>query len=157
MATPGVKADISKESIVSTLKECKGIISKSAKKLDVSESYLRKRIKEWVDVVELLADLRHNFEELLLDMAENCVASAMSNQKEDPGNALKSSMFVLNSRGAQRNWSNTLANVGPVYSEIDIQNKDMIIAALLGKLSKYEPIHNESKAESELSGSDTPF
>ena len=110
MAVSGIKLNLPKESIITALTESKGVISRTALRLDVSEVYLRKRIKEFPDVEQLLEDLRFNYETKLLDMAEDCVVTAMSRQDSDPNNALKSAFFVLNSRGQERGYSNTLAD-----------------------------------------------
>ena len=129
MATPGVKLNLTKDAIVSSLKEAKGIISQAAKKLDIAGYTLRKKIKEYPDVQELLAALRHDYENAIIDMAEHCVAVAMYRQAEDPCNALKAGIFTLNSRGKSRGWNNTFLDNSASVSQVDIENQKMVIQA----------------------------
>ena len=152
MGTPGVKFQITKDMIVSVIKECKGVIAHSAKKLDISELWLRREIKKFPDVVELLAELRHNFNENILDMAENTMQYAMSKREEDLSSALRGAMYTLNSRGQSRGWNNTLVINDKTPSEYDMQNKNMEIAALKSQIEQLtNGISDQSKTESELS------
>ena len=111
MAVQGVKFDPPKSTIISILKDSKGVITTASKKLDVAPHTLRLHIKKDPELVELLDNLRNNFEDNLLDMAENTVLYALSKRDEDPNNAIKSAFFVLNSKGQNRGWSNTLQDV----------------------------------------------
>ncbi len=108
MSVSGVKFNPPKSTIITVLKEAKGVITAGAKKLDVAPHTLRLFINKDPELVELLANLRNNFDDNMLDMAENTLLYALSKREEDPGNAVKSAFFVLNSKGQSRGWSNTL-------------------------------------------------
>lgn len=157
MATPGSKWTVKKSAIVEALKEKKGRLTYVARHFNVKYETLKKKIDADPELIELVSNLRNDFENTILDMAENCVAVAIGNQKEDPSNALKSAFYVLNSKGKSRGWSNTLISTENTISIVDIQNKDMEIAALREKIAQYESVHNESQAEPKLFGSDAPI
>lgn len=110
MATSGVPWKVDKQVIIDALKQAKGRLTYAARQLDVRYETLKKKIDADPELTEIVSLLRNDFEHTILDMAENCVAFAMSKQAEDPGNALKSAFYVLNSRGQERGWSNTLAD-----------------------------------------------
>ena len=105
MATPGVKLNIPKSTIVTVLKEAKGVMTTAAKALKVAPHTLRLKIKEDKELVEILANLRHNFEESMLDMAENTLLYAISKREDDMNNALKSSFYILNNKGKERGYN----------------------------------------------------
>lgn len=124
---PGTKFNPPKATIVTVLKDAKGVITTAAKKLDVAPHTLRLFINKDPELVELLANLRHNFEDTLLDMAENTVLYALSKRDEDPNNAIKSAFFVLNSKGQPRGWSNTLQDANKnqkIVFEVNYPNSE---------------------------------
>ena len=138
MATPGTKWICEKSVIVDTLKKNKGRVTQSARDLSVAFETLKKRIDADSELSELLIALRNDFENTILDMAENVIGKAMQNQAIDPNNALKSAFFTLNSKGKTRGWTNTIADIQMNISPVDIENKNMEIEALKEKLKQYE-------------------
>lgn len=158
MATPGVKWEKSKLEIVEALKLHKGRLTYVARHFDIAYDTLMKSINADSQLLDLVKALRNDYENTILDLAENCVVKAMENQDKDPNNAIKSSFFVLNSKGKARGWTNTFVDLQNAPAQIDIENKDMEIAALKAKLEKYErnaAVCDESETESKLPGSDT--
>jgi len=125
MGTPGVPWNPSKDIIVNILKECKGVISKAAKKFEVAPLTLYRKINADPELVQLLKDLREDYETVMLDMAENCVSYAMSNMTLKPDQALKASFFVLNSKGKTRGWNNTFYDNQQYSPALEAENYKM--------------------------------
>jgi len=115
MATSGSPWICEKDTIVKAIKKNNGKLTHAAKDLEVAYYTLKKRIDADSELQELVEGLRNSFVNTLLDTAEDCVLSAMENQDTDPNNAIKSAFFVLNSRGQERDWSNTNAGSGNLY------------------------------------------
>ena len=115
MGTQGSPWICEKTTIIASIKKNNGKLTRAAKDLEVAYCTLKKRIDADPELPELVQDLRNGFVNQLLDTAENCVLNAMNNQDADPNNALKSAFFVLNSRGQERDWSNTNAGTGNIY------------------------------------------
>lgn len=115
MATSGSPWICEKSTIVLAIKKHHGKLTKVADELQVHYQTLKRRIDSDSELQELVQDLRNGFVNKLLDAAEGCVLTAMENQDLDPNNALKSAFFVLNSRGQERDWSNTNAGTGNLY------------------------------------------
>ena len=105
MGTPGVKWVCKKETIVSVLKDASGRISYASKALGVTHNTLLKRIRQHEDLVQLLEDLRHEFEESMLDKAESVLVHALKQMDGDLANALKSCFYILNNKGEKRGYS----------------------------------------------------
>ena len=137
MATSGIAWNPPKETIITVLKECKGVLTHAAKKFDVTPLTLRRKVQQDDELVELLKNLREDYETVMLDMAENCVAFAMSQQTKRPEQALKASFFVLNSKGKTRGWSNTFTD-NQVYSpQLSNENEKMELDGLR-QLAKHQ-------------------
>ncbi len=115
MGTPGVKYVYEKVKIVEALKESKGRITVACKKLNIDYQTLKKVIDKEPELEELLKNLRDDFENTLLDMAESTIQRAMSKAELDPNNAMKAAMYTLNSKGNSRGWSNTLSNASQTH------------------------------------------
>jgi len=105
MGTSGKRWNVTKETIVTTLKQTQGRLSHASKALNVSHNTLLKRIREHPDLEELLDDLRNDFSESMIDEAEGVIVSAMSKKNEDMGSALKASFYTLNNKGESRGYS----------------------------------------------------
>ena len=116
MATQGSPWICETSKITESLKKNKGRLTYVCKDLGVCYETLKTRINTDEELIKLVSDLRNNFENSLLDLAEGVVNRAMEDQDTDPNNALKSAFFTLNSRGTSRGWSNTLAMVQPLES-----------------------------------------
>lgn len=105
MAVSGAKWVCSDEDIISALKSSGGRVSYASKALGVVRNTLYNRINEKPYLKELLSEMRHDFEETMLDAAENTLMYALAQQKGDLGNALKSAFYTLNNRGEKRGYS----------------------------------------------------
>lgn len=138
MATSGSAWVCETAKIIEALKNHKGRVTYAAKALDVAYITLKKKIDADPELTQLVSDLRNDFENTLLDLAENVVGRAMQDQDNDPNNALKSAFFTLNSKGKTRGWTNTIADIQMNISPVDIENKNMEIEALKEKLKQYE-------------------
>ena len=143
MATPGTPWNKSKSEIVESLKEQRGRLTYVARYFNVAYETLKKKIDSDPELIKLVSDLRNDFENTILDTAENCVLKAMDNQGSDPNNAIKSAFYVLNSKGKIRGWTNTLVDTQMAPSTIDLENKDIEIQALKAKIEEFE---RQSKA-----------
>ena len=111
MGTPGVPFDVPKDKIVTALKNAKGVIEKTAIELKYAPNTVLRHIKKDPELVELLANLRSDYEETLLNLAEGVVETALRNHATDANNAVKMAMFTLNARGRERGWDNTLQDL----------------------------------------------
>jgi len=107
VAVPGRLWEHKKSDIEEALKKRRGLVTKAAKDLKVKYDTIMKYINEDPELVELLHKLRTEYEEVLLDTAEDVLMHTMSKIDTDPNNALKSSFFVLNSKGDKRGYKNT--------------------------------------------------
>lgn len=107
MATSGTPWIIEKDKIVEELKKTAGRMTHTARNLGVSYMTLQKKVKEDPEIEKLVSDLRNNYEETMLDIAEDTIAYAMGMRREDLTNANKAAFFVLNSKGASRGYQNT--------------------------------------------------
>lgn len=154
MATQGTPWICENSTIIAALKKQRGRLTYACKDLGVHYVTLKKRVDEDSELKNLVSDLRNEFENTLLDLAENVVGKAMNDQSRDPTNALKSAFFTLNSKGKTRGWTNTIADLQLAPSLTDLENKNMEIEALKEKLKKYESvddIQDEPETEPELS------
>ena len=104
MGTPGVKWVCKKETIQLALKNARGRITYAAKVLKVTHNTLRKRVTE-LGLDDFMSDLRNEFDETMLDSAEDALEFAISKKEEDGANSLKASFFILNNKGAERGYS----------------------------------------------------
>ncbi len=120
MGTPGVPWVVTKEQLQQALKDHKGKISYVAKYFNVGYRCARRRIESDPELVQLMSDLRNEFEQTILDIAESTVAKTMTKLEEDTTNALKSAFFVLNSRGRERGWNNTLSEQVEITQKFDM-------------------------------------
>lgn len=105
MGTPWVCED---SEIFEALDKAQGRITYAARALNVKYETLRKRINRSPELVEHLHILRRNFENTILDLAENVVITALGSQQQDPNNALKAAFFMLNAKGSSRGYANTI-------------------------------------------------
>ena len=117
MGTQGVPNNLSKTAITSSLKENKGRITYAARQLNVAHCTLRKRINEDPELVELLSQLRHEYEENLLDSAENTLDVSV-NKHEDMQSALKATFFILNNKGKSRGYTGQVGSSSIPYENL---------------------------------------
>lgn len=104
MATPGVPFDIPIATIVASIKKHKGRLGKVAQELKCHFCTIKKYTDKHPEVVELIKDLRRDWNETLLDAAEDTLTDAMDARIDDMGSALKSAFFVLNNKGRERGY-----------------------------------------------------
>lgn len=105
MGTSGVKFDRSKDDIIDAIKKHRGKLYKVAKQLNCHYETVRKYTDDDPDIVQLIHDLRHGYDEDLCDLAEDTLVDAMEARVGDMGNALKSAFFVLNNKGKDRGYN----------------------------------------------------
>lgn len=108
MATRGTEWIYDKNDISEKLKDSRGRITVACKKLGVHYETLKKVVDQEPELTLLLKNLREDFDNTILDMAENTIMRAMGKVDDDPNNGLKAAMYTLNSRGKSRGWNNTL-------------------------------------------------
>ncbi len=104
MAIRGVPLNKTKQNIIDALKECKGVVTHAANKLKITRQCIYNIIKENEDMKPLLAEMREEYEEELLDAAEDVITYALNNKENDLTNAMKAAYFALNNKGSKRNW-----------------------------------------------------
>jgi len=102
MGTSGVPWDVSKETIIASLKAQKGRLSYACKELGCTHTTLKKYIDADPELAELLRHLRNDFDCSLLDMAESSLVRGM--KESDPNAYLKSAFYVLNHKGRSRGY-----------------------------------------------------
>jgi hypothetical protein len=106
MAIAGQLWDPDKSVLASIIEKHNGVLIRAAHELKVRRHTLLKKIRQYPDLVELLEDHREDYEDDILDLAENSLIVALKNQANDPSNAVRVGMFVLNSKGKKRKWNN---------------------------------------------------
>jgi len=138
LGTPGVKLEIPKASIESAIKNANGRISKVAITLGCSIEAIRRLINKDEELVQMLKDYRQHRDENLLEGAEDTLQKAIdTNDPDNMANALKASMFVLNSKGKNRGY---FSPHGLLSEDTKQHLSDLIKKAKEGSLSQ----HNES-------------
>ena len=105
MASPGVPLKWKKHEIVDSIKKHKGRLTKVAKELGCSYMTIRNHTDPHPEVVELIKHLRTDWNENLLDAAEDTLTDALERRDSDMNNALKSAFFVLNNKGKERGFT----------------------------------------------------
>ena len=145
MATQGSLWICDTSTIMEALKKQRGRLTYACKDLKVHYSTLKKRVDSDPELTQFVSDLRNEFENTLLDLAESVVGKAMNDQPNDPTNALKSAFFTLNSKGAVRGWTNTIADVQNLPSKVDLENLRMENEALKLKLRELEKTDSTPK------------
>lgn len=105
MATPGVKFDTPLEEIVELIKKHRGRLTKVAKELNCKYDTVRKYTDPYPEVVQLIKELRRDYEEDMCDLAEDTLFDAMDKRLVDMSNALKSAFFLLNNKGKDRGYN----------------------------------------------------
>jgi hypothetical protein len=138
LGTPGVKLNIPKASLIAAIKNANGRVSKIAVSLGCAIETVRKYIGEDEELVQMLKDYRQHRDENLLEGAEDTLQKAIdTNDPDNMANALKASMFVLNSKGKNRGY---FSPHGLLSEDTKQHLSDLIKKAKEGSLSQ----HNES-------------
>ncbi len=115
----GIPFEASKEAVVAALKKRNGVITEAAKEFGVDRHTLAKRIHQDKDLEDLSLELRCNLVEQRLDCAEDTIAFAIEQRKNDLGNALKASFFMLNNLGKKRGYNHPRSNDSQESSELN--------------------------------------
>lgn len=105
MGTPGVPLNFDKAVITSAIKKHRGRLYNVAKELGCHYETVRKYTDPHPDLVELIANLRKDFDENLCNSAEDTLTDAMEGRKKDMASALRSAFFVLNNKGIDRGYT----------------------------------------------------
>ena len=105
MGTPGVKFDRPKSEIVEAIIKNNGKLTKVAKQLRCCYETVRKYTDDDPEIVQLIHNLRQEYDENLCDLAEDTLTDAMDARVGDMANALKSAFFVLNNKGRNRGYN----------------------------------------------------
>lgn len=117
MGTQGVLADITEKDLREAIIECKGVMKKVARKLQVGHACAYRYLNKYPMLKPILEEYRHGLREEDLDEAEDVLRYAMKECKEsDLTNALKACMFFLNNRGKERG-----------FSAPEMQNKEAVV------------------------------
>lgn len=104
-----------KQTIIDMLKKHNGLIIRAAQEFKIHRQTLGKKIKEDPELVELVENLKYDYQEGLLDLAEEALNYALEQKNQDINAALKSAFFTLNSRGQSRGYNNTNVGTGNLY------------------------------------------
>lgn len=104
-----------KENIIAMLKKHNGLIIRAAEEFKINRHTLARKIKEDPELVELVENLKYDYQEGLLDLAEETLNYALVQKGQDINAALKSAFFTLNSRGQSRGYNNTNVGTSNLY------------------------------------------
>ncbi len=104
MGTQGVPLNIPKSLICEAIKKWNGKATLLARDLKCSYAAIKRIIDKDPELVQLMNDARIDKDNLLNDLAEDALQHCLEQVKDDRTNALKSAMYVLNSKGAERNY-----------------------------------------------------
>lgn len=110
MGTCGVPWEHDRVAIIEALKRERGRLTFACKLLKVSYPTLKKYIDQDCELTQLLSDLRNEFDEDLLDSAEDVLKLAMNKASIDLTNALKASFYALNNKGKSRGYAHPKDN-----------------------------------------------
>src|SRR4029077_64737 len=111
MSVNAVIWDKTKGDVCDALTKHKGIVARAAKELNIARYSLYRLINDDPDLYKLLCDLRSDVDEQFLDVAESIILRSMSDYEKRPSNALRATIYTLNSRGKTRGWNNVSAEV----------------------------------------------
>lgn len=142
MGTPGVPLNLPKDAIVAALKKNDGKVNHASKDLDIHPWTLRKLIKKDPELQDLLQKLRHNYDEKLLDQAEETLKYALEQKHDDVNAALKSSFYVLNNKGRARGYN------PPTKLDAFNEKDKESVENLLSTLREYQESSQENKESS---------
>ena len=101
----GTKSPDITESIKSSLKRHKGVVTRVCKEVGIVSSTYYKIMAENPDIKVVQDTARQDYEVHQLDEAESTLMYAIGKREEDLTNALKSTFFILNNKGAERGYS----------------------------------------------------
>ncbi len=104
MGTPGVPFNPKKDDIVNSIKKWNGRISRIAKEMDCCFQTILNYLSENPELRKLVDEQRQHRDFSLCELAEDALQECLQKVDEDRGSALKSAMYVLNSKGAARNY-----------------------------------------------------
>lgn len=128
MSVPGAKIAISKATMKKAIEGHRGCVSKAAKGLRIAPSTLQRRIDDDPELKRLVHELRHEYDEMILDEVEDTLKYALENRKKDLSNAVKVATWIADRKGKSRG----LAKSDEVYDHKVIGNlhtiKQVVIA-----------------------------
>lgn len=104
MGISGVPLTTTSSEIKEALKKHNGIVSRAARELHLHISTLYRAFEADSDLKKYRDDIRIDYEESQLDEAEETLIYALSIRSDDLTNAMKASMFTLNTKGAKRGY-----------------------------------------------------
>lgn len=102
MSIPGVKIAISKATMKKAIIGHRGCVSKAAKGLRIAPSTLQRKIDNDPELKTLVHELRHEYDEMIMDEVEDTIKFALINRKKDLTNAVKIVMWLSDRKGKGR-------------------------------------------------------
>lgn len=97
-------------------------MTQTCKALDCAYVTLQKKIAADPELQELLSNLRHQFDDELLNGAESVLQLALKKANEDLTNSLKATFFILNNKGRPRGYTPPTSREQPLDgSETEIR------------------------------------
>ncbi len=117
MVLPGVPWNPTEGEIGNALKHCKGVITHTAKYLNVSPKTLYEKIALFPQLKEYIAELRNDYVEETLDESEAAIRRLIQNK--DPNVVFKASVFNLNNLGRKRGYNHPRVLEAQANSQLD--------------------------------------
>ncbi len=106
----GVAFQPDHETLIQSIKNNHGKITRIAKDFSVQGPTVRKYINEHEELKEALQSARGIYIEIACDLAEDTLIFAMKKRDIDLGNALKAAFYVLNNQGKDRGYAHILSD-----------------------------------------------
>jgi hypothetical protein len=119
MGLQGVEWTATKSDISDAIKKTNGVLYRTAQHLNIARYTLYRRIQEDEELQQLIIDIRNDYIEKKLDIAEETNLSAMEKRDKDMTNALKASFFVLNNLGKKRGYNHPRSNDTPASDNLE--------------------------------------
>jgi len=147
MATSGVFLDLSKDTLISSLKKNKGIVIDCARDLNCTRWTFLKYVRAEPEALELMNALRSGYDEIVLDMAEDNVVKLLEQCDST------TTFYTLNMRGDKRGWNKDKKpdTTQELNRMIVLEKENADLQAKIAELQAKLPLdHSGSQAASKL-------
>ncbi len=120
MGRPGTKSKLTKADFADAIKKSKGFVVKAAKILKLNRTHFHEKVTEY-GLRDLLREAREDYEEEMVDLAEEFNAWALQNKIEMPAIAQKSAFHILDNLGKKFGY-----NVKDKEDDKKVPNEELI-------------------------------
>jgi len=100
-----MEKSLTKETVITALKKHGGVYLHACEELHVARRCFSKYVHRHPDLVELVKELRHDYDEEMQDAAVSVFKKLIAKADDDPAHAFKSAQYYLNNKGRKRGYA----------------------------------------------------